>query len=267
MTAPPSLEQRIVLALTEQIKTAAAVADLIVEVEGAILAADKAAKSEREKALDPIASPDAAQAREAMESAEFARDRLRTVLPRLQDRLATRLSTEYSQQWRASYDALKPRRDALAAEFRELYPEVEAKFVDLFKRIAINDAQINALHQDRPAGVALHLLGAELTARNLPSFSTTNPSIIKELKLPNFKHSATAAWPPPQPTLAMSFAQSLVPANDARFNEDWAQERERDNEQKKANHAQWEAEEHRRKEQEYRKFEDSFRGPPGRPAT
>jgi hypothetical protein len=49
--------------------------------------ADTAAEAERIKAHDPIASPDPAKARAAMEDAAFTRDRLRTVLPRLHARL------------------------------------------------------------------------------------------------------------------------------------------------------------------------------------
>ena len=45
------------------------------------MAATNAAVAEREKALDPLASPDITKARAAMEDAAFTRDRLRTVLP------------------------------------------------------------------------------------------------------------------------------------------------------------------------------------------
>ena len=81
-----TLEQRIATALSSD-TTSDVIALLITEIETAIVAADKAAEAEREKALDPLASPDAAKARTAMEDAAFVRDRLRTVLPRLQSRL------------------------------------------------------------------------------------------------------------------------------------------------------------------------------------
>jgi hypothetical protein len=45
------------------------------------------AEREREKAVDPLASPDHKAAREAIETAEFMQARLRTTLLRLQRRL------------------------------------------------------------------------------------------------------------------------------------------------------------------------------------
>jgi hypothetical protein len=81
------LEQQIASALSSD-TTSDVIAHLITEVETAIIAADKAAEAERDKALDPLASPDPVKARAAMEDATFTRDRLRTVLPRLQQRFS-----------------------------------------------------------------------------------------------------------------------------------------------------------------------------------
>ena len=58
---------------------------LIAETETAIAAADEVAEAEREKALDPALSPDPKAAREAIQAAELARDRLRTLLSRFVD--------------------------------------------------------------------------------------------------------------------------------------------------------------------------------------
>jgi hypothetical protein len=98
-------------------------------------------------------------------------------------------------KWRANYEALKPERDALAAELSELYPMFTTKIADLFVRIAVNDEKLSRLHQARPAGVSLHLLGAELVARNLSSFSSADPSLAKELKIPNFERSNRMTYP------------------------------------------------------------------------
>jgi hypothetical protein len=54
-------------------------------------------------------------------------------------------------------------------------------------------------HQARPAGVSLHLLGAELVARNLSSFSSADPSLAKELKIPDFERSNRMTYPPHRP--------------------------------------------------------------------
>jgi hypothetical protein len=57
-----------------------------------------------------------------------------------------------------------------------------------------------------------------LAARGLESFSTADPSIARELKLPAFEHSVRMAWPPPQ-TLdsALLSPVSASPRNSA----DW----------------------------------------------
>jgi Arm DNA-binding domain len=89
-----SLEQRLTSALSGDILSSD-LAGLIVETEAATNAAQVAAEAEPIKALDPVASPDAAKARAAMEDAAFTRDRLRTVLPRLRARLKEVEAAEY----------------------------------------------------------------------------------------------------------------------------------------------------------------------------
>ena len=76
----PSLEKRIAAALMGNDATSADLATLSADTEAAIIQAEATAEAERAKALDPVVSPDASKAREAMQAAEFSRDRLRTVL-------------------------------------------------------------------------------------------------------------------------------------------------------------------------------------------
>ena len=78
------LENRIATALAATDITSSDLSQLFVEADAAITAADKTAEEERTKALDPALSPDATVARQAMEDAAFTRDRLKTLLPRLQ---------------------------------------------------------------------------------------------------------------------------------------------------------------------------------------
>ena len=78
----------------------------------------------------------------------------------------------------------------------EVYPGAVAKLVDLFTRVAANDAQLSRLHQARPSGAGLHLAGAELVARGLESFLCRDElSITKELQLPDWTYSAKMSWP------------------------------------------------------------------------
>jgi hypothetical protein len=192
-----SLEQRIASALADEINSGD-LAALISETEAAIARATATADEERVKALDPTLSPDATAAREAMQAAEFARDRLRTVLPRLKERHQQIAVQEYLVEWRANFETLKVERDALAAELREVYPDLETKIADLFTRLVENDEKLGHLHRARPAGVVQHLRSAELEARGLDDFTISAPSVLKTLRLPTFEPGERLAWPPPQ---------------------------------------------------------------------
>jgi hypothetical protein len=206
MNDAPLLEERLAAAFSDDIK-AADLAALIAETEAAVVVAAENAERERKTALD-IASPDAKAARAAAEDARFRLDRLRTVLPRLQQRHEEAQQTEYLEQWFDDYIAIEAERDALAAELRELYPEWARKLIDLLTRIAANDGEISKLLQARPAG-APNLRGAELEARNLDAFNRSVPSIATELKLPAWGGTDAVKWPPPRLPLGVIVAQSM----------------------------------------------------------
>jgi hypothetical protein len=195
MTKQTTLEQRIGTVLTDDNSKSPVIAALIGETETAIVAADEDAKLEQERVFDPLASPDPKAAREAMQAAEFMQTRLRSALLRLQRRLRETQERERRAKWYAEYEALKSKRDALAAEFREVYTEFEARVVDLLIRMMTNNAEISNLHLARSSEVKLHLLEAELVARGLESFTRDVPSIAKELKLPAFTPGQPLAWP------------------------------------------------------------------------
>jgi hypothetical protein len=223
MSAEPansSLEQQITAALADDISSGDLGA-LISATEQAIARADTAADEERVRALDPTLSPDPMAAREAMQAAEFACNRLKTVFPRLKEGHQQIAAQEYLAGWHADYEARKVERDALAVELRAVYPEFETKIADLFARIAENDEELSRLHQARPAGVALHLRGAELEARGLDDFTVSAPSVLERLRLPTFEPGERLAWPPPQAFVAPPVA---LPGGDRRlYTGDWWQ--------------------------------------------
>jgi hypothetical protein len=256
---PITLEQEIVAALADADINSSDLSALIERTEAAISEADQTAETARSKALDPALSPDPKTARAAMEDAAFTRDRLKTLLPRLQARYQEVQAQECLTQWRSDYEKLKVERDGLAEELRTIYPEFEAKIPDLFTRIAANDAELSCLHQARPGGVGLHLLGAELVARDLERFKATEPSIAQELKLPTFAPDQRLAWPPPQPSLAVMVAQSMAPPYDPRFSADWAAAQKADNVRRATNEKQWSEEEAARQAESKRQYEASLR--------
>jgi hypothetical protein len=200
-----TLEQKIASALADDSITSTALDELITEVETAIVAADKDAEAEREKALNPLASPDAAKAHEAMQMVEFNRDRLRTVLPRLQQRFSEVRSKEEYVRWVMDHEQVRAKRDAAAEELKVIYPEFEAKLVGLLLRIEEVDREVRRVNSAKPFdakeanGDGRWLLETELVARGLDHFRIHDLQIMRDLKLPQFEAGAQLAWPPHRP--------------------------------------------------------------------
>ena len=252
-----TLEQRIATAFSSE-TASDVVAILIAEVETAIVAADKAAEMEREKALDPLASPDAAKARASMEDAAFTRDRLRNVLPRLQARLTELQAVEYAARWEVDFTQAEARRDEWARKYAQ-YPKIVAQFVDILRGAEEIDQECSRVNGSAPPGEHRRLRQVELIARGLDNFNRANPPITKAVQLPDWTNSEKMAWPPPQPSLAAVFALSMVPSHDPRYTADWAAALEKDNARRAATEARWAEEEAARQEESRRAYEASLR--------
>jgi hypothetical protein len=209
----PLLEQRIASALASEEIKATALAELIVETQTAIDAADRTAEEERNRALDPALSPDPKAARAAMEDAQFAADRLRTLLPRLQARHSEVGASEHLAAWREEFARVQAERDKLVEELRTVYPAVVEQLVDLFRRIAAIDQEVSHVNRHRPAGTSNHLHTVEREARGhleRPDIPLTGND---GLRLPVLHRNCGPifAWPLPQPSLAAQMASAPVP--------------------------------------------------------
>jgi hypothetical protein len=215
MNKPPTLEQNVAAALSAADVKSSDLADLIAETESAIATADKTAEEERAKALDPALSPDPKAAREAMQDAEFSRDRLKTLLPRLQARHKQLQAKEYEARWYAELEEVEAKRDALVEELR-VYPAMVAKLVDILSRIPAIDAEVSRINGSAPSGVKDRLLKVEQQARGVEGFGVSGAwdprgllSLAADLKLPKFEEDGNRyqySWPPPQPNLALQIA-------------------------------------------------------------
>jgi hypothetical protein len=65
------------------------------------------------------------------------------------------------------------------------------------------------------------LYGAELTARELGGFNREQPSLTKQLQLPDWDNSAKLLYPPPQPSIAAAYAETMAPANGDHRGANW----------------------------------------------
>jgi hypothetical protein len=203
-----TLEQRIAAALADNKIDSSALATLIAETDAAVTDADQEAITAREQALDPIASPDPTKARAAMESAVFTRDRLRTVLPRLQTKCTKAQRNEAHAKWVIEYEQVKVKRDAAAEKLRTKYPEAVATLAELLLDIEVidrevtrvNDAKLPFLTDGSPYDARYaQLKSVELDARGLDHFGVYDLKIMQDLKLPSFSEPTKLAWPPYRP--------------------------------------------------------------------
>jgi hypothetical protein len=195
-TQPATLEQRLASAVSgsdelsvEQLQA------LIAEAESAAAAAAQTAIEERERALDLSSDPASAQQR--VMAADLARDRLQAALPKLQPLLDRAWRREAGERWQRQHDAVAARLEDAAERFAR-YPELAAEIVELLTLAAEVDKDISAVNQSAPPG-RRHLKSVELTARQLQNFSISQPSITRDLKLPNWSHSEKTAWPRSEP--------------------------------------------------------------------
>lgn len=186
------LDTRIAAAFTPDAKSDD-FSSLIADVEAAAKTANETAAASRTRALDPTTlAVEVAAARKQMEDAAFTADRMNVAATRLRDRFRAVTSAEENARRQIAYDRVTQQRDALAKEFAEVYPQLVAKLADLMNRVAANDREIAATKS--PEG-APRILEAELVARGLQGFVVNGPpSIVRELRLPAFRHDIHAPY-------------------------------------------------------------------------
>jgi hypothetical protein len=137
-----------------------------------------------------------------MQAAEFARERLRALLPRLQARAIEVAEAEEFAHWLPQQQAAEANRDKLAVKLSELYlPFVDA-MVPLLHEIEKADHEIWQVNQAAPykakcEGYFLHTV--EEQARGPSARQLRDLQIMKHLRLPNWEGSELPVWPPHRP--------------------------------------------------------------------
>jgi hypothetical protein len=184
------------------------VKDLLAELTAAIAAADQAAALAKARALDPV-TMDIVTARRAQDDAAFTAERLRTALPKLQERLRELQAAAEDARRRVAFEQARQTRDALAVELAEVYPVLADRLVALLSRLARSDAAIETANANRPRGEA-PLLPAELRARGLDNFARPLgpdiPRLTHATRLVSFEIAdGLYAWPPPEPRRPADF--------------------------------------------------------------
>ncbi len=230
---PVTLEQRIATALAADI-TSGELAKLVAETESAIIAADRDAAAARERAHDPALSPDPASAYQAMQTAAFVAERLRTLLPRLRQRLQDVSAAEELAQWQADAEQVQAQVEA-AEKFAAQYPKLAAELLGLFRLAEEVDREVARVNSSAPIGAHGRLRQVELVARGLDAYSRSAPSIGRSIRLPDWEDSGCLLWPPPQrldPAIFAPVPTGVDPRlTTDRWEEVYAEQRERERQQ------------------------------------
>jgi hypothetical protein len=188
-SAREDLDARIAAAFNEGVKSDT-VAGLIREAQTAATDASSVAEEARTRALDPaMSAADVVIARREMEDAIFQRDRMQEAVRRLGERLQ---EVEDEEEWirrKTKYDEVAAERDKLAIEFEEVYETAARRIADIVARVDANDRFVQFINAaSLPKGMK-PMLGAELVARGLESFSIPHrfvPRITEVLRLPSW---------------------------------------------------------------------------------
>jgi hypothetical protein len=204
-----TLESRIATALAATDITSSDLSQLLIEADAAIAAADKTAEEERSKALDPALSPDPKVARAAMEDAAFTRDRLKTLLPRLQTKHKEVADAEALTAWTTEANELGERRFVLGAEFRTVFSKLIDDIVDRLWAMRDLDQEITALNNRRPINAA--------NAAGVRFLDFITPAFAKFLKIPDpevgekyWENGRGYLWPPRQLSPGEQMARAMM---------------------------------------------------------
>jgi hypothetical protein len=211
------LETKIADAFTAKRVTIPVLEALSTELEAGIEAATANVKKLREAVLDPIAYPNRTEAKAAIDDAEFALSRLLTLRPRLSRRMQQVEQRHIHALWYQDFRKVEAQRDKAVEQFRERYPALINELLELLHTTRQVDAECARVDRSAPVNEPRRLLGVELTARGLHTFTTAEPEIADNIVLPDSR-GARLLWPPPpqNPSLLLS-----VPPADPRFGSDW----------------------------------------------
>jgi hypothetical protein len=206
----PTLEQRIVAALGNPNNGSDTLIELIRETEIAATTADQAAIDQHAKALDLVASPDAGQAHQRVIAAEMTRDRLKTNLPKLRDKLSTALAEEAHERWLADFSRVRRQLDEAVTLFKDYQQHAEA-IARMFALAEQVDKKISRINGNAPDGEHRRLRSVELEARDMTQFTRDNPALVATVELRDWENSGRKLWPlQSSGSMAAAFASGMA---------------------------------------------------------
>jgi hypothetical protein len=209
-------EQRILAALDNTTLTAAAMRDLLVRMDAAIIEAEEKSRILHEAALDPMRTPgDPVAAREAATDAALRVPRLKSLLTKMQARYVEVSARERTTDYLNTTKNLRLKQMPIVAEFQNVYNELMPRIANLYGRMESMDAEIARHQADIPPNVTDYLRTCECEARGIDRHDRDNPSILKRAVLPGV--DGRDFWPP-----RFNPAVAVVPQPyDAKYSDRW----------------------------------------------
>lgn len=195
------IEGRIAAAFDNSAK-ANDVAQLMDDVEEALVSANLLSDRARDRAFDPtLAATEVVTARREMDDAAFHANRMEAAITALKTRVRGLREQEEQARRRERYEKLRAQRDQLAEELKKIYPTIADQLPPLLSRINANNREIEHMNTTALPKGEERLLEVELVARGLESYEQLYhniPRITKNARLPAFKcnPSNPYAWPP-----------------------------------------------------------------------
>ena len=204
-----TLEQRIAATLADNAATSSDIASIIAEVQTE--ASEATRQVELERAISSDAS--AAEASRGITEKEIIRSRLRASLPALQHKLDATYAEEREANYMKERARVEKNVEVAAEAFAEI-PQLIAAIIERLDLAEQTDKEVSILNRSAPSGWA-SVLGPELKARGLSTFSASHPRIGRDMQLPDWNGSQLL-WPRrPAPTIATG---AVI---DDRFNSNW----------------------------------------------
>jgi hypothetical protein len=144
-------------------------------------------------------------------AAELMVARLDTVLPKLDDLLRKEAAEDYARVWRVKRDRAMVARETMAKRLAH-YQQIAAQLITIFEEaLYLDEKIIGPVNESRPGNEA-PLQTCELYLRKLERFTRDRPSLLDQVRLPDFEQSERFIWPKKtQNSIGVLVAAAMTP--------------------------------------------------------
>jgi hypothetical protein len=199
----PNLSERIAALLKAPAGVSAKeIAENIEAAKISATCAENSGKAARLRSVDPTCVDGVAE-RGRAEDFEFSAQRFRNAIEALTPHLQAAQRREELERWKTNTTDIRQRVFDLGKELKEVYPQVVATLVDLFRRCEAADREAATFNGAAPFGCYIPNVEEVMTDK----IGTTK--IIPKVKLPTLTGTVDA-WPLPTPPLGVAMYDHVL---------------------------------------------------------